>query len=1159
MLTVYKASAGSGKTFTLARDYISLLLTYKDKDGKKWFNLTTDSNGAYRLRGDNRHRHILAITFTRKATNEMKTRIIDELNALAHMPQPHEKDSNYAAYMMQRFNCPRNQLALAAKFALSQLLFDYQEFNVSTIDAFFQRVLHTFARELDRQSDYDVELDDELIMTMAVGAMLDHFNHDSQADSALEEWIYDYMNENIQEGTKTNFFNRSGAMLGSLVKQLTRITDEGFKSYHDDMEKYLGVNQEGKDQGRLKAFKQALAQARKDCLGRVQQIANAAINGPSPSFSLQEMKSRSAIIGLFEDYFLTGKLPPAKKISDYINDDMLKKYEESNCSPVFGKAIPQEHRTAFLEAYTQIVAEYTRYHDLGALYGRMGQLGLLQHTWGYLNSMRNDNNMLLLSDANDLVSRIISNDPTPFVYERMGVELCNFLIDEFQDTSHMQWENLRPLVENGLDSGDDSLVIGDEKQSIYRWRNSDASILEHKVADHFGKRCQLKGRGPCENTNYRTSGLIVRFNNSLFDFLAKDQQVNGYDNVVQSVSDKYRDTPGYVKIKFMKSEGKKDTQDGGDDQKISRKEKAMHEMAAEILRQHHSGNYDWRDIAILVRSNPDAQEVVNFLLEKYPNIRVASLEALKVANANSVQLIVNVLRLIDGGKSKRRSADKAAYLDSLQAMTVVTRCEYYIRTLGMDATQALQKAVADIDASPQDAEDAALGEIVSHQAASLPALIETIIAIHLPQEDRKNQFAYIAAFQDAVDAYCQNHDGSIHAFLQWWDAEGDKLNITGDASTDAVQVMTIHKAKGLEFGCVHMPFCDWPKYWPANKEPQLWVPVPKALGIKPEITPPAMHVQLAKHMESPKSCFHDVFTIEKDKTTVDTLNISYVAFTRAKQELMAWSKVEQSRISDWLMSACTHPGQDTATTMDISKYFLADENALQIGEPTQKQLDKDELAAKKAREEQLAHANDAIYDVCLRDDTTDYTRVESVLDNDEHIDDSSLSDHEDAATSPEDEKVKEEGIILHDIMSKIVNVRDLDHALKYAAIKYRLPEDTLQQYRDIVEDFLAQAGTDKQGWYVDFDNVHIEQTIFFPETGISKRPDRVVVRTDGIVDVIDYKFTTDRKHILDKHHVGQVQLYMGAIRDMGHQRVRGFLCYPRLGVTREIVDQTLDL
>lgn len=1146
MLSIYRASAGSGKTYTLARDYIRLLIGVQDMDsGTLYLNYDEKTRG---LRVHNRHRHILAITFTRKATEEMKTRIISELDKISKL----SVKSDYRAFFYKEYGWSQEAQAKVAEVAMRELLFDYHNFNVSTIDAFFQKVVHTFARELDRQSDYEVELSTENALKSAVADMLDEFNAANPANNPkarnLEEWIFGFMEDQMAMDKKANFFNRNSGAHTGLVKEMSNIEKESFSPYASQMRKYL-------QSGKLQAFVKDVDAYVKDALRNLAVkvrgelpcgLTDAMLATGIPCKLLSLLAEKGAAGG--DCAFAASEVRTligwglADKVMKVASGDLSRTFKKGK-QPSDGEVATMQR---LLDECMRVIVGSV--HPLLKAQASLSFLGLLSYVWEYLDKSAAENNTLLISHTNTLVKQIIDNDDTPFIYERMGSRLDHFLIDEFQDTSAMQWSNLSPLVGNALASGCDSLVIGDEKQSIYRFRNSDASILHEKIGECFDEYIDKEEECSRTNINYRSADEIVLFNNDIFARLAEANAVDCYENVRQGLPDRKAPHHGYVRL------AQTCTPENG---AVDHRSQVLALMAEAILRQHHDRGYPWRKIAVLVNTNAEAKEVVAYLLEHYAGrIDVLSDEALLVSSSRAVRLVISALRIMDA-MGTQPDEGNPRYLSEQKTKTLLQHYQYMLSQALIDMARKRDAADSEevaamaqrmmrkaIDEGGLDAIDE-IKALQVQKPSSLVALVEFVIGKFLTPREREEQFAYLAALQDCVIDFCSSGRGSLHAFAEWWREHSSSLNITGAEESDAVRVMTIHKSKGLEFDCVHIPFCSWKMY--GSKSSSLWVEPPVVEGFDSSNAPPALYLKMDKEFGHPYSPYCGAYTGENHAALTDTVNKTYVAFTRACSELYVWFyDGSDSEIGNRLARLLeTSPlvrrspvsaGGDGSDTVEIDVFEYGEPVAYEPGVA---------VASFKKGEKIVA-----TYPVNPDERANAVLMVEDALDNEGNVADCPPEPSE--ADDGADDAIRRQGIELHAIMASIIRATDADRALSGAVVRLGLDADAAADYSAVVRGHIDQVCACGLKWYAGEAKSYIERPIVVPNMDLQRRPDRLVVYPDRSVDVIDYKFTPNSDHEGMDAHKDQVREYMRLMRDMNYDQVRGFLCYPRLGKIIEV-------
>lgn len=1108
MLTVYKASAGSGKTYTLTYEYIKFLLGYKDPD-----------TGIYHLRTNPKEEHqsILAVTFTNKATEEMKRRIIKELALIAEMPSMGDEKSPYLNDLLKLFRCEPQQLRETARIALFQLLFNYTFFNVSTIDSFFQNVLRTFAFEAELDGNYEIELHDSLAFVAGITELLNTIRYKDDAHSQqLSKWMKKYMFSLIDKGNKFNVFNRNSHAFEELFKFVSKTSNEQFKLLLDD--KVIGYFE---DSSRIIKFEEKLTTEIDNIIPQINDSAKSALS----------ILTEDELNGLNSNIHR-----PLKKWAEYKHGDEIKdpsntfiKVGNREQSPFSSEYIKKKTNAASLckqepiaNAINVIVSKVLRLKLLSLLYKYIYMLGLVGDILKNVKQYREENNLILLSDTNDLLQRIISKEEAPFIYERMGMRLKHFLIDEFQDTSKMQWLNINPLVSESLSNNYDNLIIGDEKQCIYRFRNSDPSLLREQVSREFEGNIIERGDNITENTNWRSSAEVIKFNNTLFSALASILGVNDvYSNVTQQVSAKHSSHHGYVKVEFF---GDNDTD------KEQRKLLALDKMACDIKRQLNSG-YKQSDIAILARGNDEGHKIIEYLMTlmanpdaDFPKINIISDDSFKIDSSPMVKLILSVLRLIND------EADMSSRRSPQHNTKKFTHRYIFYSNNGKSPNEAIELALSE---DPLEI-DNLLETVLDMRCLNLPSLVERIIEFYITDKDTRTREAiFLTAFQDEVLDFCSHGKSDINSFLKWWDTPQAEHIITSSTEIDAIRVMTIHKSKGLEFKCVHIPLANWKL---AGKSSLKWFKGIEIDGFEDEIVPPVLALSNSK-TDLEGTPFEAECLASKQADKIDELNATYVAFTRAIDELCI---------------NCIYHLQGNNIATDIKKAFelatstfcdslkdryseangelfipldgIVDNKILEIGKPTTAIVESDDKCNIPPAE-RVENCEAAYYFVNSRDDVWENLNITD----------------EDATA-----RARERGIFLHNVMSRVRTPDDLKLALDRVAYRARLDAKEKEEALEI----LSKAIVDDRVslWFNNYEKVLLEQSITLKNAEGTYRPDRVVWTSQGTIDVIDYKFGEEHKEQYQK----QVKNYMNLLTDMGYQAVRGFLWYVEKGKIVEI-------
>ena len=867
MLNIYKASAGSGKTYRLTLEYIKLLLT-ADNDNREPILLTEHKKN---------HSHILAITFTNKATEEMKSRIIKELALLADLTEK----SNYRKDLREHFHTDDESVARAAKVALYDLLFNYTYFNVSTIDSFFQQVLRTFAQDIDRPDNFEVSLDDEYILTIAVNRIFDQLG---EADNAtIKEWVKKSIDIKIDEGGKFNIFNRKSSIASEIVSTLKGLMNEDYRINSEIIDGYLSNIK------RIKDFEEVIRKKRNAILDKWTKDIDYILNG-TKLYGIDIFFKKNT---LFES-IKRGKIDSKCSLKDIKEDKDIEKELFTKSKKSDGKtlkrtnAVPQK----ILDDLANFVSNFDKEADIvfncNAILRNIYTMGLLGVATKEMKNYCRNNDIILISDTNDVLGKIIGHEPAPFIYERMGVYLHHFLIDEFQDTSKMQWDNMLPLVIESLSKRYENLIIGDEKQCIYRFRNSNPELLGNEAEDFIGElfgtdSVKVIGNKISENTNWRSAPAVIRFNNTLFYMLGLQDELfgkNAYNHVIQAIPEKNENTPGYVRLEFIGNEEITGAEDGADT-------KTAIDIANEHLKKDLTiliaeKGYKPKDIAILVDKNKQAEKIVGIIEElknesdneKIRNLQVIVNDALTLNSSSAVKIVINTLKLIikesrikeeeekqnkeisssenkTSGK-KKGSKFKNTELNFLRFSTLL---ETFLAE-GTDEQKAFFKAYKEKDTQSNYKNDNGResNDGIMIDSENVGTTIDHIISA-LPEQLLEKENLFVSAFVDAVIDYSEHSEQDIISFLNWWEETGKYKKVSFPEGTDSITVSTIHKSKGLEFKVVLIPYTNWNFYEAStpSKPKREWMKVKSGddifKGIDAEIIPPMLPIEITSDLE----------------------------------------------------------------------------------------------------------------------------------------------------------------------------------------------------------------------------------------------------------------------------------------------------------------------
>ena len=709
MIQIMKASAGSGKTYSLARKYISLLLGSKDRYA---------------------YRHILAVTFTNKATDEMKSRILKELYIMASDPA----SSDYFDWFVPSVFPSADDMQKKAEAVLHDILHDYSAFAVSTIDRFFQQTLKAFSREIGHFASYQVELDKDSLVAESVDRILDSL---TEEDGSLLTWLTDNVLEQIEQGGRysmdANLLEMAGRLKSSQRQEV--LESAGIDVDLDySKERLLEIRQRCREI--ITLFRnEAKARAER----ALQIIVGAGVN---------PLESRNKFLNdlyIYSELSDTDRVPRPK-------DSFFKNASDSDMWFAKTKAktllpLVYPFLEAPLEDFCSLFGkDFDVYNTACILDGQLYGLGVAGELSRTFNELMKEKNVLCIDDSNTILRDIIDGSDAPFVYEKIGVRYDHYLLDEFQDTARVQWQNFSPLLKESESKGGDNLIVGDVKQSIYRWRGSDWKLLQESIPDEFPGHTQT-----VLDTNYRSLSNIIGFNNAFFKTAASVlDNIAGYEgpgpmsgiyfDVQQKVS-KADKAPGNVSLTFCP------------------KDQELEKVLESVIQAREAGAL-LSEIAILVRSNGSGEAIARYLIDN--GIAVVTDDSLKVKGAITVRRLVSLMSLADNPG------------DTVNG--------YLARSLDVQIPQACSSLV-----------DMAESLFRSLKAGD-------------PEEVWKGEILHIQSFMDCLQDYVNSKGNSLRGFLKFW--EGEDPSISSPASGESVRIMTIHKSKGLAFPYVILPFVE---------------------------------------------------------------------------------------------------------------------------------------------------------------------------------------------------------------------------------------------------------------------------------------------------------------------------------------------------------------
>lgn len=1074
MIIINKASAGSGKTYTLVKEYLIMLLGKKTEGGNYILDKHPNDN----------HRYILAITFTNKATEEMKSRIVETLDVLASNPD----ESPYITDLTTMLGASKDDISKSAGIAERQMLEDYTNFNVCTIDTFFQKILRTFAYEVNLSSNYGVELNDEYVVELGVNNLKTRLHDESgKKNKSLSHWLWMFVQDSIKNGSSWDVFYKPKSKKtvdNSLYNFAKVLTNEVVKKNSKQLFDFLA------DPKNIQAFNMALNSGISNLIPKVKECVSniyELLKGPDIKANNYFTKFLDALNNSANPFLIKDlDKKVEKKIADqsFVNKNSAKVNESAIC--------------LYLEQirdYGTVYASYKKILDLTY------QLGLLGDINASMQDFANENNTILLSGTNDIVKRIIDGCETPFIYERIGMYLHNFLLDEFQDTSRMQWENLLPLVRNGLANGHDSLIIGDVKQSIYRFRNSDPQLLHSQLKVDFSNDSIKYNEG--RSINWRSACNIVHWNNAFFRFLSMALNMDEfYADVEQEVSPKNEKLPGHVVVARREIPDKKKDTDGSNDCEIKNddnsndndsnfKEWAIEKMIVDLQSLLARG-FKQKDIAVLSNTNREGQLAISRIMKwniENPDkqMKVVSEESLLVISSPAVRIVVNILKMLDRCE---------AHNEDGREMPMVLRRFEANRSEGMDTSEAFEDAIVSKD---EDIADYIDRLYETSKSACLDSVVEQIIKSQLSKQMTEENTPYLLAFLDSVVDFMSRYGSNIHHFLKWWDKVGPGLSISSPDNIDAIRVITIHKSKGLQFPCVLIPMFDW-NFDQSSIE---WIEtagfkdkLPKGVAI-----PPIVPVK----RDNKRALFDNEFKKIARSNIMDSLNKTYVACTRAQYELIIYTENNKElglQLSQFL-ETCRNNNDISPTPTENCDPDVVYE----LGKPMLRSdipaLNSDDNALPDNVESRIMPPYSVVSDV----DRWKLTSPDIIIDV--------------RGTT------RWVGEMLHKVMERVRTPKNLKKAFGRALHRGMITEEEHDEYMALLSKRLADPRV--ADWFANDNRLMLERAVTIGGNG-QKRPDRVVMKPNGEIIIVDYKFG-DRSDDNDTKYKRQVADYKRAVCD----------------------------
>ena len=1099
-LTVYRASAGSGKTFTLAVEYISLLV--KDPEN---------------------YQHILAVTFTNKATQEMKMRILSQLYGIANSLQSSQQ---YFNKVKEKTNMPDAVIKNNARAALTLLIHRYNNFRILTIDAFFQQVLRNLAHELGQTANLRVDLNNEEITEKAVDQMIESL----EKGQPVLQWISTYINNSIEDDNGWN-------IIGKIKTFGTNIFKDFYKAHEANLKEQLSNADD------FKVYETTLRKRRNDirktfnskARSILNEIKNANLDIPSNYRSgLYKYLTDSAIAPLTNKPLKAGVLKA---------NESPQNWTSSKCA----KADKQQIQTLAAEVLSAQLSELIAYNNdnwnefqsIQLTLSHLSELRLLHAIADAVDNLTKDTNRFMLSNTQALLKELIADSDTPFIFERIGARLKHVMIDEFQDTSTIQWQNFQVLLANCMAQElSQNLIVGDIKQSVYRWRQGDWGILNNIEKSFAHQKIRLETL----DYNYRSEKRIIDFNNAFWEQcvantakeVAQDdaEKAKIVQKAYEDVAQKTHKTTenGFVKISLYPSKSMKE---------------AVLEELIETIKELFNNGYGGKNqskIAILVRSKSNIQDIVNALLQSFGNeINIVSDEAFRLDASLSVNIIVSAMHLLTHPDDVLTRGKLVKLYNQEVLKKPLTDTDLLVSINGSNNidTKNIDKKERRKLATEQQ-----MAKLNSQLPPEYVANRELLLGLPIVDlvdklfmlfglDQLEGQSSYICTLYDTLNDFLKDHTADIDDFINEWENSLSSKTIQSD-EIEGIRIMTIHKSKGLEFDNVIIPFCNWEM----EKKGTLWCETKNKPA--PYNKLPLLPIDFSRD-KLIGTVFEDDYKEEHFQNIVDNLNLLYVAFTRASKNLFVFG-LRQGKTTLDNIAKGTPPGNRS--------YAI-------------------ELALRQVSEQlqgsSLSFPDDIGSEIHFEYGTLvpeTHEKEHAVADNpflikpDKHI--VSIATYPQAATFKQSNKsiefVKGEdvdpsdrtryikiGNVLHQLFSTIYTTADIPtrlNELEQQGIIYN-DEITSAQLRTRIEDAITNPQV--QEWFSKRWQLYNECTILEYNKDTNEmeehRPDRVMTDGKEFV-VVDFKFGKEREE-----YKKQVQQYMEILIRMGHKKVSGYLWY----------------
>lgn len=1041
-LVVYSASAGSGKTHNIAGEYINLLF----QNNSPW-------------------RNILAVTFTNKACDEMKSRIIEDLYKIV------KGDSERIKSLAKTNNINEKELIERAQSIFTGILHDYSFFSVLTIDSFFQKILRNFTKETKIQYDYELELDTAKVVNATVDELLEKSN----SDKTLRPLILELVNEKMRDQKKWDFRAELSDYLKNVIKS-------DYRSFQEQYDEFF------KDANNLKNLRNQLKKIKSDFIKQVENFENLykqLLENHSLEADNFKGKSRSVINKILKTSSTlksTGNIDienifeKAFEIEDWF---VVAKLNDSLCIGVFNKSCEISNQFKnFLEQ------NYINYNSVSIIEKNLSKTALINYGLAAIKEYLGKEDKFLIDDVPVFLSEIAKNNNASFIYEKTGTFYNNFLIDEFQDTSITQWNSFKPLLSESLSKDLLNIIVGDIKQSIYGWRGGEWNLLAQELENSFSEYYFEKNL----ETNYRSGKNIVEFNNLFFE-----NSVNILSEIIENEFPRllHQDSSELLKNTIYKNIAQNFNKDYKSEVKIkvfNAKAENLREGILENLilqiEEIQLNNHSAGSILILVRGNNEGKEIANYIL-KYSQSEKAkkglvydiiSSDSLFINSSKAVNFIISIFK----------------YVNNINDQIAIS--EIYA-LYNADNLQNIDDLLSNKDLEQK------LLNIQEKIRNKLVYESSEIIINEFGLNENEENIPFLSSFQDLILKFEQRYASEINLFLNFWEEEGKNQNIRVPEKQNAINILTIHKSKGLAADFVLVPFCNWTM----NKyNDTIWV----SSDIPPFNSLPTWAVNYNNKLKN--SVFEKDFYSTKFKNIVEAFNILYVAFTRAKIGLYI-SDIDQtdnvnSRISTIINKTISQFDFQNNLKVKITKNSDFNYTEYYFGEKP---------------------------DSGTKQDEDFYINKYPVYFANKQI--SIKSSFERDKLNPESVSSIHKGIVFHKIFENISYQKDINSAIKKISHSGLIKSSEEDFYKNEINAIISKPIVAE--WFSEKYKI-LNETEIIDKTGRIYRPDRIIYNEKKIC-VIDYKFGEKE----NSNYVSQVRNYGNLLKDLDFQEIEIYIWY----------------